>query len=168
MPVYLFTYHGYRTWNADNPRGFVQEGEGIQPPNQQLARSNDRFAQQLPVVFDPVMQEVLVWIAHDACVRRGWRPHFFATESTHVHLLTSWSSIDSWPEVRRKLKTLMSLKLGEKLRCPGRKWFSRKASRKQVKDRQHFDYLMSKYLPRHSGLCWKEGDAPPIEPKGRA
>jgi hypothetical protein len=33
MPVYLFTYHAYRSWMPDRPEGFVQEGRGIEAPN---------------------------------------------------------------------------------------------------------------------------------------
>lgn len=38
MPVYLFTFHAYRSWREDNPNGYVQRGRaGIQPPNKALA-----------------------------------------------------------------------------------------------------------------------------------
>jgi len=37
-----------------------------------------------------------------------------------------------------------------------RKWFSGGASRKRVRDRDHFDYLMTDYLPSHRGAFWRE------------
>jgi hypothetical protein len=34
--------------------------------------------------------------------------------------------------------------------------FSRGASRKKVRDRKHFDYLMKTYSKKHNGLKWDE------------
>jgi len=164
MPVYLFTFHAYRSWNADNPRGFVQEGRGIQAPNAPLARYYDEHAEQPPVLFEAPDQQALIWIAFDACARRDWRLHFVATEPTHFHILISWRSTQVWQEVRNRLKNLASLILGKKHQEPGRKWFSRKGSRKRVRDRRHFDWLVEHYLPKHRGLKWREGDPPPTEP----
>ena len=164
MPCYLFTFHAYRSWNADNPRGFVQEAGSIEAPSAQLARYYDEHAQQPPVLFEALHQRVLIWIAFDACARRQWRLHFVATEPTHVHILVSWHSSEPWGEVRRRLKNLASLFLGRKFEQPGRKWFSRRGSRKRVRDRRHFDYLVNKYLPKHGGLQWREGAATPEGP----
>ncbi len=164
MSVYLFTYHAYRSWRPDNPRGFVKTGGGVQPPNPDLARAYDAAAKQPPVRFDRRHQEILTWIAHDACYRRSWRLHFVATEPTHVHYLVSWPDDQMWQDVSKRLKNLASLTLGRKAGPPGRKWFVRHGSRKRVRDRGHFDYLVNSYLPRHRGRCWREGDPPPAEP----
>ncbi len=114
--------------------------------------------------FDRPHQRILVWIVYDACRRRKWRLHFIATESTHVHILVSWHEYTLWGEVSTRLKNLMSLALGRKLRSPGHKWFSRKGSQKRVQSKRHFDYLVEHYLPSHGGLFWREGDTPPTEP----
>lgn len=95
MPCYLFTFHAYRSWNADNPRGFVQERGKIEPPNLKLARFYDAQAVQPPVRFGPLHQRVMIWINHDACARCNWRLHALATETTHVHILVSWRSAGS-------------------------------------------------------------------------
>ncbi len=63
MPAYLFTYHAYRSWNADNPRGFVQRGKGIQPPNHNLARAYDAVAGAAPMIFGREHQRILIWDA---------------------------------------------------------------------------------------------------------
>jgi len=167
MPAYLFTLHAYRSWNPDNPRGFVQEGKGLQAPNEGLARYYREHARHKAVRFRRFHQSVLVWIAFDACARRNWRLHCVATEPTHVHFLVSWRCEEKWNAVRTRLKTLSSLMLGRKCGRPGRKWFSRKGSRKRVRDREHFDYLVNEYLPGHRGLRWRKGDLPPEEPKER-
>jgi REP element-mobilizing transposase RayT len=164
MPCYLFTFHAYRSWNADHPRGFVLEAGTIEPPNANQARFYNNQAKQPRVTFGPFHQRVMIWITYDACVRRNWRLHAVATESTHIHILASWRSDEPWREISRRLKVLSSLMLGRKMGKTGRKWFVRKGSRKRVRDRTHFDYLMDSYLPKHRGLRWREGDAPPEEP----
>jgi len=164
MSVYLFTYHAYRSWKADNPRGFVQPGKRIQPPNPALARAYDDDSKQPPVLFDEPHQRVLLWIAYDVCRRRNWRLHGVAAEPTHVHFLVSWRDGLEWNEVSKRLKNLGSTMLGRKLGPPGRRWFSRGGSRKRVQDQSHFEYLTTCYLPKHGGLCWREGDPPPAEP----
>ena len=35
---------------------------------------------------------------------------------------------------------------------------SKEASRKRVRDRKHFDYLMNEYVPKHSGAKWFEDE----------
>lgn len=165
MPVYMFSFHAYRTWNADNKRGFVQRGEGIQPPNDALARAYDNAAKQPPVRFDVEHQRILIWIAFDACARRNWHLHCVGTEPTHVHIIVSWRTRESWQDVSAKLKNLASLMLGRKLGQPGRRWFVREGSRKRVRDKEHLHHLVTQYLPSHRGLFWRDGDAPPIEPE---
>jgi len=168
MPVYLFTFHGYRTWRPDNPRGYVRGVPGVLAPDPGMARLYDSQAVQQPVHFGPSHQKVLLWILHGACQRRKWRLHFVATENTHIHILVSWREFTPWQEVGNRLKNLMSLMLGRKLASPGRTWFSRKGSRKRVENQRHFDYLVKRYLPSHRGLHWREGDLPPEEPLVKA
>jgi len=163
MPAYLFTFHAYRSWNADNPRGFVQRGKGIQPPNHNLARAYDAVAGAAPMIFRREHQRILIWIGFDVCARRGWRLHFTATEPTHVHYLVSWRGSEPWDQVSARIKNIASLMLGRKLQ-PQTRWFAKSGSRKRVRDRRHFLYLMNEYLPRHSGLKWREGNDPPLEP----
>ena len=168
MPVYLFTFHAYRSWNADNPRGFVRVGKGILPPDPETARHYDHHASGPPIRFGAFHQRVLIWIAHDACVRRRWRLHYTATDPTHVHVLVSWRGDEPWEKVRDRLKNLASLMLGRKFDKTGHKWLTRKGSRKRVRDRKHFDYLVQEYLPGHRGLKWCEGDPAPAEPPARS
>lgn len=164
MPAYLFTFHAYRSWNADNPRGFVQRGKGVQPPNHELARAYDSAASAAPMRFGHKHQRILIWVGFDVCARRGWRLHCAATEPTHVHYLVSWRGIERWDQISNRIKNIASLMLGRKLEQQQGKWFSKSGSRKRVRDRAHLDYLMNKYLPRHNGLTWCEADDPPGEP----
>jgi REP element-mobilizing transposase RayT len=164
MPAYHFTLHSYRSWNADNPRGYVRYGQGIQPPSKSVARFYDSRAKQSPVLFDRRHQSTITWIVWDACRHRDWRLHCVAFEPSHVHILVSWRSNDEWRIIRRKLKNLVSWALAKESAIEGRRWLVRKGSRKRVRDRGHFNYLVSNYLPKHGGLFWKEGDVPPAAP----
>lgn len=164
MPACLFTLHSYRSWNADNLRGYVRYGKGIQPPSSSVAKYYDSRAKQLPVVFGKRHQSTIVWIVWDACRTRDWRLHCVAFEASHVHVLVSWRSADDWQSVHRKLKNLISWALAKDFASEGRRWLVRRGSRRRVCDRRHFDYLMATYLPRHRGVLWKEGDAPPETP----
>jgi hypothetical protein len=163
MAVYLFTFHAYRSWNADRQQGYVRKDhEGILPRDPDMAAQYDRNAAQPPVIFDDHMQQVLVWIIHDACARL----HYIVANPSHVHALVSWSEFQQWKSVSDKLKNLASLYLGRKCHAPGRRWFVHEGSRKRVRDRKHFDHLVKVYLPKHQGLHWQEGNAAPEEPEG--
>jgi hypothetical protein len=164
MPAYLFTLHSYRSWNADHPRGYVRYGQGIRPPSATVAQFYNVRAKQSPVYFDDRKQQVITWIVLDACRRRAWRLHCVAFEPSHVHLLVSWRSNDSWQVVRRKIKNLIGWALSKEFAAEGRKWMVRRGSRKRVRERGHFEYLMTRYLPRHRGFFWKEGDPEPQTP----
>jgi hypothetical protein len=164
MAVYHFTLHAYRSWNADNPRGFVKHDQGIQLPDSARADFYNSQALQEAVLFATEHQHVMARIVADACMRRKWRLHGMAFEATHVHILVSWRIFTDWKAVRAKLKNLMSLELGRHFDLPGRSWIAREGSRKQVRDRKHFDYLMNTYFPRHRGLVWREGDPLPMKP----
>jgi hypothetical protein len=71
-----------------------------------------------------------------------------------------------WQYVRDKLKNILSLFLGRLAGQQGKRWFVADGSRKRVNDRDHFDYLVQRYLPKHRGVFWKEGEPLPEIPDG--
>ncbi|TWU00165.1 hypothetical protein Pla108_11100 [Botrimarina colliarenosi] len=166
MPVFLITIHAYRSWNADHPRGYVRHGKGILPPNAEQAKAYDERAADLPALFGDAEQAAIASISADACLRRIWRLHAIAVEPTHAHLLVSWRDDTRSSVVGGKIKNLISRELNLGL-ATKRKWLSRGASRKRVKDQRHFDHLLETYLPKHRGLFWKEG-LPPLPPPASA
>lgn len=158
MPVYLITVHAYRSWNPDNPHGFVRRGEGILPPDMGLAKAYANAATEKPILFGPAEQVTLLRLAQNVCARRDWRLHAVACEPSHVHILLSWQDDTTVTEVLRKLKNLMSRELNLVAEHRRKHWFSRSGSRKRVEERSHFDQLMQTYLPKHRGLVWREGE----------
>jgi REP element-mobilizing transposase RayT len=164
MAVYHFTLHTYRSWNADHPRGWVKRDCGIQLPDPERAQLYNRHALHPPALFTAEHKDVVFWIVADACLRRQWRLHALAAEPTHVHILVSWQDYLAWEKVRGKLKNLMSLELGVHFQKPGHHWFGDKGSRKQIRERKHFDYLMDVYFPKHQ-WHWREREPQPAKPK---
>lgn len=157
MPVYLFTYHSYQSWLPDHRRGYVEKGAGIQPTNILKAEQYRAAATHSPFKFDTQTQYHLILKALAVCKADGYRLHGAATESTHLHIVVSWQDeLLRFSKVRGRIRNLLSLDLSRKAGITGRPWFSDGASRKRLTDREHFDYLLEKYLPAHSGVGWYE------------
>jgi hypothetical protein len=157
MPVYLFTYHAYRSWMPDRPRGFVQKGRGIQPKNDASAEEYREAAKDEPFEFDVTTQVQLIGKSLAVCCEEKWRLHGASTESTHLHLLVSWhDEASKSSKVRGRIKNLVSLELARRADVTGRPWLAGDASRRPVRDEGHFRHLMAEYLPNHSGVQWYE------------
>jgi hypothetical protein len=60
MPVYHFTFHAYRNWRPDHPRGYVRKKKGVLPPDPEQARKYDERAKGEPVIFDEAIQRILI------------------------------------------------------------------------------------------------------------
>ena len=155
MPVYLFTFHAYRSWMPDHEEGFVRRGEGVLPQNQALSNIYRQQASDSEVDFEADIQGILIDEVQVASGKQDYELHFVATDSTHLHVLLSWRSDKTWQQVRRGLKTSISLRLIREL--GERPWLSEGASRKRVKDQSHFDHLIRTYLPKHRGWKWQTG-----------
>jgi hypothetical protein len=152
MPVYLFTYHGKGTWMPDHRKGYVRRKQGVLPPDPGAAAAY-RAAQKDDVVFFSAdMQQLLVDTA------RGTEPYLQATvhsvfsEPTHVHVLMSWRHDREWKSMRSSVKTALTKALNAAIER--REWWVDSSSRKRVRDREHFDYLITAYRRKHSGVQW--------------
>lgn len=154
MPVYLFTFHAYGTWMPDRSRGYVRRGQGILPPDKEMAALYRAQAKDTAASFDEPVQRALIDEALIAAEKQSFRVHCVATETTHVHVLVSWRSDKTWQRVRAGLRQSYSRRLNHEF--GRREWLVEGASRKQVKDRSHFDHLVQTYLPKHSGWKWRE------------
>ena len=155
----------------DRPRGYVRRGEGALESGEEMAGQYARNARFAPVLFDARIQQMLIDAAREAAGHQEFRLHCVGTEPTHVHVLVSWIDDRSWQRMRAGLKQSLTRGLNRALlqragqpaaTCAGAEddarqpWFSRSASRKRVRDRAHFDYLVTEYLPSHRGAFWRE------------
>jgi len=158
MPCYLFTYHAYGSWMPDREEGYVRRKQGVLPADQQRAAEYRQAARQPQVRFDAAVQRLVICELQAAWLHQQCRGHFIATDSTHVHVLVSWRDERPWIRIRSGLKSSLTRRLNRDLQRWI--WFSDSASRKRVKDRPHFTYLVDEYLPSHYGWKWREGGGP--------
>jgi len=107
------------------------------------------------VTFGEKEQRLLIEETLIASGFQKFRSHYLATDRTHFHALVSWSIERDWKTVRAKLRESLTRRLNRELHRQD--WFSKSPSRKRVRDRRHFDYLVNVYLSKHSGLKWCEG-----------
>ena len=132
----------------------MRRGEGILPADEEMAEFYEEQAKDEPSVFDRALQRKLIEEMIVACEHQRLRLHAGTTEPSHVHGLVSWREQKGWLAVRNGVKSSLSRRLtkeskeGEPLR------FSEGASRKHVRDGDHFEYLMKAYLPKHRGVAW--------------
>ena len=159
MPVFHFTFHAYRSWNADHPEGHYRHRQkGVFAPNTALAAHRDTIAIEEPFVFTHAIQLIFLSSALDICQHQNWRLHGLAANSTHVHVVASWKSDESLKDVIwGKLKRNMSRAAGLSLHDGPRKRFSRGASKIPVRTHAHLHQLLHSYLPNHDGIFWREG-----------
>jgi len=152
VPCYLFTYHAYGSWMPDHPRGYVRRGQGILPPDSEMADFYRGNLTQDLLQFDEAIQQSLIEATLEASQYQEVVCHFIATEVTHAHLLLSWKTNRTWQVARAKMRESLSRRLNRDFKK--RLWFSKSPSRRQVKEQEHFDYLVRTYLPKHSGWKW--------------
>ena len=156
MPVYHFTYHGYRTWNADREEGWHQHGEeGVHPPQPELATHRDSIADGDMMEFSVDRRRVLFEILTEVCCNHGWRLHCVGIDDTHLHPVVSWEGEVESGYVKDRLKNLLSLLLNRREERVGRHVFSKKSGDTRVYGRRHLTYLKTEYLPKHA-FFWCE------------
>lgn len=156
MPVYLFTYHAYGSWMPDHERGYTPRGDGVRPPNDAMAERYRANQRDPTVVFDEPIQRLLIDETQVAAKFQRLRVHFLATEPTHLHALVSWTDGRPWHTVRAQLRASLTRRMNRELRR--RTWFGESASRRAVVDQEHFDHLVSSYLPDHGGWKWSPAE----------
>jgi REP element-mobilizing transposase RayT len=137
----------------------VRREKGILPPDEEMAAHYRERAKESEVLFDARLQLLLIEETRIACERQRYRGHYIVTEPTHVHALVSWADDRPWMKIRNGLKSSLTRRLNRDVERRVR-WFVDSASRKQVKDDEHFDHLINTYLPSHSGWKWREGGEP--------
>jgi len=123
-------------------------------PDEAQAKRYRARQKETSAVFEEVIQQLAVEECVIAASMRRFRLHAVATEPTHLHILVSWSDDRTFEVLRRGLRESISRRLNSAYR---RRWLEQGGSRKQVRDRAHFNHLMNEYLPKHRGWKWREG-----------
>lgn len=147
VPVYLFTYHTYGSWLADRRRGFVDRRHGLQPQAPHLGHAWRASMVQDVVDLNDMHCQALWRTVNEAASHQRFQLYIAAFETTHVHLLVAWQDDRPWQRFRPAIKQSMTRALNQDFGT--RPWFGRSGSRKRVKDREHLQYLRTRYLPGH-------------------
>ena len=151
MPVYLFTFHAYRSWMPDRRQGYVVRGEGILPPDKDAADNYRNRAKHDLIEFDDAMGWAVIDETATLCEEEEWTLYETTADKTHVHILVGWRSEAKRDAVAKRLKQRLGRALSVEKNRPG-PWFSRGKGNKRVRNRKHFDYLLTKYLPKHGPI----------------
>lgn len=174
MPVYLLTAHAYRSWREDDPRGYVQHGEGLKSPDAERARWRERAAKQPPVRFELAAQAAMQGEVPVVTKAEHVTLYAVATCPTHVHTLVAFETPpctcdggryclaecpgrDRADNVMTRIKQCLGRRLALEANVRGRRWFSRGGDVTPVRNREHLRHLLSEYLPDHEvtqgGVC---------------
>jgi hypothetical protein len=152
MPCYLFTYHAYASWMPDRSRGYVKRGQGILPQDKQMHRHYVDAMKQTAVEFDEKLQRWAIAALLESEAPQEFELYFIATDATHVHSLLGWRDERDPVKMRSLVKGSLTRRINQGF---GRRdWLAEGGSRKQVKTRGHFEYLVTTYLPKHLGWKW--------------
>jgi len=154
MPVYLFTYHAYMSWLPDRSRGYVRRERGVLPPDERDAQWYRSQARESPVTFDASIQQLMIDELLVAAGYQRCRIHAVATDASHLHVVVSWTDERDELRLRTGLRTSITRRLNNAREK--RTWLAENASRKRVRDQDHFDHLVGKYLPDHRGVKYDE------------
>jgi hypothetical protein len=138
----------------DRRQGYVRRGAGILPSDPTMADRYRTNANYDTISFRDEHHRTAIASIIDAATHIECRVHYIATDSTHIHALVSWNCERTWQQNRISLKRALTISFKEMF--GKRPWLGENASRKQVCDGKHFDYLVSKYLPSHAGRKWCE------------
>lgn len=152
MPCYLFTYHAYGSWMPDRSRGYIKRGRGILPPDSHMHRLYTMAMQESAVEFDESLQRQVIAALLESESPQRFDLHFVATDATHANVPVAWR--DEREPLRMRGLVKGSLTRAINAVFGRRTWFAESASRKQVKDRRLYEYLVTTYLPRHGGWKW--------------
>ena len=159
MPVFLFTFHGYRTWMPDHPRGYNRKNEGTFAPDPEMNEHYERRAHFDEVRFDAERQKVVVDAYVEVASNLDLRLYYAVCVDTHAHPLVGWRDDREWTYIHDRLKSIIALKLGEAERVKGRRWLTARRIGEQVSESEHFAHLMTVYLPDHRGYTYFDASA---------
>lgn len=106
-----------------------------------------------PAAFDDARQSDILDELRVAAAHQGFRLHAVASDPTHVHVLVSWGDERGWKRMHGSIRQSICRRL---MRYERRPWLVKCGSRKRVHTREHFQHLVTTYLPKHRGRQWFE------------
>ena len=146
MPVHFYTFHAHGSFTSE-------------PSPQRELFQRDRFGglcQQRPaqptVRFTADHQRKLVDTVIDSQGVAGYRCFGVVAQRQRMHLLVAWEGKSAPETIRSQIKgavtTAMNAEFGP------RAWLSQIGRDKRVRNRTHFEYLITSFFPKQRGLMW--------------
>ena len=126
----------------DRARGYVKRKRGVLSRDVGMAAKYHAAMKEPAIEFDDKTQESILDAILASESLQSFEPYFIATDITHVHLLVGWRDGRTWLRMRSSIKGSMTRYLNNQI--VSREWFVEGGSRKQVKERAHFDYLRTR------------------------
>jgi hypothetical protein len=153
MPTYFYTFHAYRSWMPDHPRGYTRRGVGVVPPNEKM---NQRYVERSKfdeLEFDSALQNLVVDAIAEVCSNLKTDLYYAVAVSTHAHAVAECANVDPL-KLHDTMKRIIGLKLARFCGVEGRTWLSRGRDLKPVRDVKHLEHLLYVYLPGHHGATF--------------
>lgn len=179
MPVYMFTYHTYRSWMPGHRRGYTKRKRGVLPSDPAMARRYRDRARFERVVWEDADKRTALGAVVRVCGhpdRSDWRLYEAVAVFNHLHVIVSWRDETAASSrcveagtrgadtaakgVSKVLHRAVTVDVRD-----GRGWdagrpvLTRGGDRKRVWDAGHLTHLLENYLPRHrryGGVLWSE------------
>ncbi|XAM00025.1 hypothetical protein OT109_01295 [Phycisphaeraceae bacterium D3-23] len=152
MPVYLFTFHAYGSWMPDHQRGYTHRQGGVRVADSEMAAQYRARQKQTVIAFEENHQLAVIDELQAAAQHQRFILYAIATDPTHIHVLCGWEDARGWAKLRNGIRESITRMLNRAY--TRRRWLAENASRKRVKEEEHFDHLRANYLPGHRGLKW--------------
>lgn len=159
MPVYLFTFHAYKSWMPDHARGYLKRNRGAYATDEKMSRNYQTRSNHEAVTFTTEHQRIIIQTIRNICMKREWRLHYAVCVETHAHNLISWKDETlSCDDVIARVRQSCGYELAQHFKTKGKPYLSKYGGgdRKRVETRAHFEYLMTRYLPDHRGEAFNE------------
>ena len=136
----------------DRKRGFTKRDNTILPPDPNMADRYRRNMKDDPVKFDEGIQKAMIDEIMVASRFQRFVPRGLGTDDSHIHALVTWTDKRVWSQLRDGIRYSITKRLNKQF--GRRRWLVESASRKRVRNRDHYDYLTKTYIPDHPGWKW--------------
>ena len=160
-----------------HPLGFIQRRKGLHKTLWKIHRYFQRaeIARSPEARFDKALQLAFHEVIPEICTERAVKLHAAATCPTHIHVIYSFKNpacTCGAPKFCRKgcpakshtekVFTRLKQKLGQSAaklnQTQNRPWLSRGWNTTPIRNREHLNYLLTEYLPKHEteqhGICF--------------
>jgi hypothetical protein len=131
--AYFLTWTTYGTWLPGDERGWVQEGQGFQPPDPIREQRAASAMSETTVLLSDEQRQIVDSTLVRHCAIRRWPLHARNVRTNHVHVVVTAAGVD--PEiVREQFKAWCSRHLSEAAGLKGRshnglrRWWTEKGS----------------------------------------